>query len=93
MKTLILIMGLAGLFVQQPDPQPAPDTHNPVACARVAGFNDDGPIHACTCKHMGHQDGEECVRTESDRSCKAYCRYDLCQCPVACEHPAAGDPR
>ena len=88
---LFLVLLMAGVLVAQ-DPQPPPPTpeHHPEACARRADFDREGnPIHACTCQRMGQYDGEDCAPMQEDRACKAWCRPDLCRCPVVCDHEGA----
>lgn len=60
--------------------------HNPVPCARTVITLPNGTqTHACTCKRMGHGDGEGCEPDHEPQECLAYCQGDLCQCPIECE--------
>lgn len=92
MKYLVFSMLVIAQTLQTPLPSRVLQIvqgHNPVACARVDDFLPDGtPVHACTCKRMGHGDGEECEPDHEPQDCKAYCRGDLCSCPIVCDVPA-----
>jgi len=56
-------------------------THDPQACNRVGSH---GRV-ACPCHRVGVPDGEGCAPSVEEKNCKAWCRPDLCECPVHCE--------
>lgn len=91
MKYLVLALLLAGQVTTLPSRQIVQAQHNPVACARTDSFLPDGtPVHACTCKRMGHGDGEDCEPDHEPTDCKAYCKGELCTCPIVCDVPETG---
>ena len=87
MKLILVLLMVGALVAQEPTPPPEPTPeHHPEACARTQDFDKEGNlIHACACHRMGQTDGEDCVPIQEDRACKAWCRPDLCRCPVACD--------
>lgn len=89
LSRLVVALFLTATLVAQdggPLQEPQPTPHNPVACARRDGFRGGARVHACTCVRMGvPDDGEGCAPGLEDRKCLAYCRRDLCACPIECD--------
>ena len=66
------------VFAQDPEPPPG-TPHNPRPCNRPLE-----PVgHQCLCERKcQHDENGKVIGTIEDTKCRAYCRKDLCSCPV-----------
>ncbi len=80
MKTLALLLLLAGAVSQEPDVYPP--GHVCVRAVDVKGPTD----HACSCQRKcvpsEDSDGNQTVTIQEDNTCLQWCHKEHCSCPV-----------